>query len=212
MLDVFKLVKTRCWRLQLEKKMILAKKCQHLDFICMSFPSFQNSNHEFTASQPTPPQHTPPRNKGLMRPYQRKPIVNKPLIRTCFWGRTLGGGMGWPAIMRGTRRQFFFTPTLIILSGFRAFRPRRGSICFKHSRKPICETSVVEWPNNVGVFTLKIKTLWSIILHVKEKEGPNLIQGTNLRRNLPSSRMKIHAWRKHLLQPGFCSWFCTSFQ
>ena len=31
---------------------------------------------------PNVPHH---RNKSLIRPYQRKPIVNKPFIRLCFW-------------------------------------------------------------------------------------------------------------------------------
>ena len=37
------------------------------------------------ASQPTPPNVPHHRNKGLIRPYQGKPIVNKPFIlRPCF--------------------------------------------------------------------------------------------------------------------------------
>ena len=44
------------------------------------------------AIQPTPPNVPPPRNKGLIRPYQGKPTVNKPLIRPYFWGGMLGGG------------------------------------------------------------------------------------------------------------------------
>ena len=33
-----------------------------------------------------PPKATPPRNKGLIRPYKGKPMVNKPLIKPYFWG------------------------------------------------------------------------------------------------------------------------------
>ena len=43
------------------------------------------------AGQPTRPGPRTPRNKGLIRPYYRKPMVNKPLIRPYFWGGTLGG-------------------------------------------------------------------------------------------------------------------------
>ena len=47
----------------------------------------------FMASQPTPaPNVTPPRNKGLIRPYEGKPMVNKPLIRPYLsWGYVRGG-------------------------------------------------------------------------------------------------------------------------
>ena len=34
------------------------------------------------------------RGKGLIRPYQGKPMVNKPLIRPYSWGGTLGGEVG----------------------------------------------------------------------------------------------------------------------
>ena len=43
------------------------------------------------ASQPKPR-----RNKGLIRRYEGKPMVNKPLIRPYFWGGTLVG-VGWLA-------------------------------------------------------------------------------------------------------------------
>lgn len=49
--------------------------------------------------QPNNPWRNPPRNKGLRRPYWRKPTINEPLIRHYFWGE--GGyirGVGWPAI------------------------------------------------------------------------------------------------------------------
>ena len=34
-----------------------------------------------------PPLTNPPRNKALLRLYEGKPMVNKPLIRPYFWGR-----------------------------------------------------------------------------------------------------------------------------
>ena len=34
------------------------------------------------------------RGKGLIRPCQGKPMVNKPLSRPYFWGGTLGGEVG----------------------------------------------------------------------------------------------------------------------
>ena len=41
-----------------------------------------------------PPQgHLPPRNKALIRPYEGKPMVNRPLIRTyLLGGGSFGGG------------------------------------------------------------------------------------------------------------------------
>ena len=38
-----------------------------------------------------PPPNVPPRNKGLIRPYEGKPMVNKPLIRPYFWGGYVRG-------------------------------------------------------------------------------------------------------------------------
>ena len=48
-----------------------------------------------------PPPNVPPRNKGLIRPYEGKPMVNKPLIRPCFLGGYVrrGSGPGWPAMV-----------------------------------------------------------------------------------------------------------------
>ena len=47
----------------------------------------QKGQHLWLVSQSTYSlQLTPTRNKGLIRPYQRKPPVNTPLIRPCFWG------------------------------------------------------------------------------------------------------------------------------
>ena len=51
----------------------------------------------FMASQPTPPKRTPLRNKGLIRPYLGKPMVNnKPLYNKalCLAGYVTGGGGG----------------------------------------------------------------------------------------------------------------------
>ena len=46
------------------------------------------------AIQPIPPNVPPPRNKGLIRPYLGKPMVNKPLIRPYFWGGYVRGFRG----------------------------------------------------------------------------------------------------------------------
>ena len=43
------------------------------------------------ASQPTPLMY-PLRNKGLITPSQKKPMVNKPLIRPDFWRGYVRGG------------------------------------------------------------------------------------------------------------------------
>ena len=58
-----------------------------LDFKTMKFPRWHGEYGGIMASQPTPPPNVPHhRNKGLIRPYQGKPIVSKPFIlRTCFW-------------------------------------------------------------------------------------------------------------------------------
>ena len=48
-----------------------------------------NCNH---GNPSYPPKATPPRNKGLIRPYEGKPMVNKPLIRSYF--SFCGGGGG----------------------------------------------------------------------------------------------------------------------
>ena len=42
-------------------------------------------NAYIMAGQPTP------RNKGLIRPYQGKPMVNEPSTRPYFWGVRWGG-------------------------------------------------------------------------------------------------------------------------
>ena len=46
------------------------------------------------ANQPTPPNVPRPRNKGLIRPYFGKRMVNKPLTRPYFWGGVRWGGGG----------------------------------------------------------------------------------------------------------------------
>ena len=51
-----------------------------------SLPQFADMIHNLLASQPTPPQRTPPRNKALLSP-------NRALLNPYFWGGgTLLGG------------------------------------------------------------------------------------------------------------------------
>ena len=55
--------------------------------------NFPNRKKIMAIVNQPPPRATypPPRNKGLIRPYWGKPMVNEPLIRPYFWGVTLGG-------------------------------------------------------------------------------------------------------------------------
>ena len=52
----------------------------------------RNQLSNIMASQPTPPLTYPPRNKGLIRPYSGKPMVNKALLSPYFWGGYVRGG------------------------------------------------------------------------------------------------------------------------
>ena len=60
-----------------------------------------------------PLQHTPLRNKALIRPYEGKPMVNKDLIRPDFWVGYVRG-IGWLAIK--------------LCSRLRIWKPRRWQI------------------------------------------------------------------------------------
>ena len=56
------------------------------------------------ANQLTPPQRTPPRNKGLIRPYQDKNQWFLSALKKAgyFWGGVTLGGVGWPAMFMGS--------------------------------------------------------------------------------------------------------------
>ena len=65
--------------------------CLSPEWILQTFPILVFQMGNLMAIQPTPPLTYSPRNKGLIRPYEGKPMVNKPLIRPYFWG-----GGTWP--------------------------------------------------------------------------------------------------------------------
>ena len=140
----------------LKRKWFLQKSVNILTSSACCFPLFKIvTMNSRLVNLPPPPTYPLPRNKGLMRPYQRKPMVNKPLVRTCFSGRTLGGG-------------WVDQP-----SGFRGISvPDDASICFKHSEEADGRNIGGSWPLNnvVGISTLKKKNaLKHEIPDVKEK-------------------------------------------
>ena len=59
---------------------------QGLAFSKLAHDMFKN----WLVNLPAP--NVPPQNSGVIRPYQGKPLVDKPLIRPYIWGGTLGGG------------------------------------------------------------------------------------------------------------------------
>ena len=74
-----------------------------------------------------PPKATPPRNNGLIRPHQGKPMVNKPVIRPYFWGGYMAR-RGWLTIaitsivLDAKNGMQLFTKKL----GGRSFQPIEG--------------------------------------------------------------------------------------